>query len=209
IHDKDTKRVAGTKKVVAETTLAEAQELGVGTWKDGAFAGETSPSIDAVLATIPTGAENAHKRFYIEIKVGPEAVPPLLAALDKANLPPEQTPIISFNYDTCREVKRQRPALPVYLLSSFKEKDDQPGQWTPTAEELIQEAQSANLDGLDLSAKGPVDKAFIDQARAAGLEVYMWTIDDPAVADKFVKAGARGITTNRPDVMLERRQAAQ
>src|SRR5690606_25135252 len=57
IHDKDTKRVAGTKKVVAETTLAEVQELDVGTWKDGAFAGETSPSIDAVLATIPTGAE--------------------------------------------------------------------------------------------------------------------------------------------------------
>ncbi len=39
IHDEDTERTAGKKLVVATTTLAELQQLDVGSWKDPRYAG--------------------------------------------------------------------------------------------------------------------------------------------------------------------------
>lgn len=201
MHDADTKRTAGTKLVVAETPLAELRRLDVGSWKGLAFAGEVAPTIDEVLATMPDGKGSDRKRLFIEVKVGPESVEPLLAALDRADLPAQRTPVISFDYDTCRETKRRRPELPVYLLSGF-EKNEQ-GQLEPTIDELIAQAQAANLDGLDLSFKGPIDASVVERIKAAGLGIYVWTVDDPAVARRMIDAGVEGITTNRPDVMLE------
>ena len=167
-----------------------------------------APTLDDVLATMPTGPDDRHKRFFIEIKVGPEAVEPLLAALDRAGLPPDQTAVISFNLDTCRRVKQTRPQLPVYYLSGFREQPEGSGDWTPTAAQLVDEARDAGLDGLDLSFKGPIDADFIRHVNQAGMPVLLWTIDDPATADRFVREGAIGITTNRPDVMLQLRSDA-
>ena len=191
IHDKDTQRTTGVKHLVVEKTLAELQELDAGSWKGPQFAGEKMPTLDDVLPTIPPG-----KRLFIEIKVGPESVPEFKRALAKAGKPPEQTPVISFNLETCREVKRQLPDLQVYYLSSFKQ-DKETGQWAPTAEQLIQQAKDAKLDGLDLSFKGPIDEAFVAKIRDAGLGYYVWTVDDPDVARRHIELGVDGITTNR------------
>lgn len=44
-----------------------------------------------------------------------------------------------------------------------------------------------------------VDQDFIEQYREMGAdEFHVWTIDDPAIAQKYRKMGAWGITTNRP-----------
>lgn len=202
MHDANTKRTAGTNLIVAETPLAALQQLDVGRWKGEAFAGEAAPTIDEVLATVPRGGEDAaQKRIFVEVKVGPASVEPLLAALERANLPAQRTPVISFNYDTCREVKRRRPELPVYLLSGFKENDQ--GEQEPTIDELISQAKEADLNGLNLSFKGPIDATTVERIKAAGLGIYVWTVDDPAVARRLIEAGVEGITTNRPDLMLE------
>lgn len=205
MHDADTARTAGVRKVVKQTPLAELRKLDVGRWKAEAFAGEVPPTLDEVLATVPRGPDAADKRLFIEVKVGPEAVPALLAGLDRAKLPAERTPVISFNYDTCRQVKQKRPALPVYWLVDFR-KSQETGQWQPTARELIARACAVDLDGLDLSAKEPVDEQLIDQAKEAGLGLYVWTVDNPDVALRLARAGVDGITTNRPNVLLAMRQ---
>lgn len=201
IHDADTERVTAgrSKLVVAQETADALRSLDVGAWKGPKFAGERAPMLDEVMATLPADPK---KRLLIEVKVGLEATEPLAAAVEAAGRPPGQTAVISFNLDTCRSVKARLPKLKVYYLSAFKQ-DQNTGEVTPTLQKLIRTAKEATLDGLDVSHKGPVDAAFVKQVHDAGLELHVWTVDDPADGRRMVKAGVDGLTTNRAAWMRE------
>ncbi|MFO0800470.1 MAG: glycerophosphodiester phosphodiesterase [Gemmataceae bacterium] len=195
IHDKDTKRTAGgVNKVVAESTLAELRTLDVGAWKDKKYAGERIPTLAEVLATVPAG-----KRVFVEVKPGPEVVPELLAEMTAAGLPPERTPVISFNAGVIAAVKKARPDLPAYWIVSLNTKDKAP----PTAAELVAKAKEIRADGLDLSASPALDAEYAKVVRAAGLKLYVWTVNDVAVARRMVGLGVDGITTDRPGWLRE------
>lgn len=190
-HDADTKRTTGVKRAIRQSTLEELRTLDAGRWKDARWAGERMPLLGEALATIPEGA-----RCFIEVKVGPEAVPALVKAVHASGKKPEQLAIISFHADTLAEAKRRLPELKAYYLASFQ-RDKATGAWTPTLEELLERAKEIKADGLDLSSKGPIDRAFVRRVKAAGLEFYVWTVDDPAAARRLVEAGVDGITTNK------------
>jgi glycerophosphoryl diester phosphodiesterase len=68
---------------------------------------------------------------------------------------------------------------------------------------------AARFDGLDLDARFGIDRGFVEQVHAAGLKLFTWTVDDPALAWKQAAAGVNGITTNRPAWMRERLMAFQ
>ncbi len=194
IHDKDTKRVAGVDRKVADQTLAEIRMLDVGKWKGVKFTGEKIPTLDEMLATIPAG-----KRVFVEVKSGPEIVPELDRVLRASKLKPEQTPIISFNAEVIAEVKKVRSDLAAYWIVNINPK----GKQAPTAEALIAKAKTVRADGLDLSAGPALDKAFADKVKAAGLKLYVWTVNDAAVARRMVEVGVDGITTDRPGWLRE------
>jgi glycerophosphoryl diester phosphodiesterase len=197
IHDKDAKRTTGSELVVKESTLVQLQALDAGSWKDPKYASEKMPVLANALATIPDG-----KRMFIEVKVGPEAVPELVRVIKASGKSPSQLPIISFNADTLRETKKALPDHKCYYLSSFKQ-DKQTQQWSPTVDELIATAKSINADGLDLQSKPPLDPSAIQKIKDAQLEIYAWTVDDPAEAKTLIDAGIQGITTNRPAWLRE------
>jgi glycerophosphoryl diester phosphodiesterase len=111
---------------------------------------------------------------------------------------PDQVAIISFYPETLAAAKRLLPENKAYFLSSFK-KEPGTGRWTPDAEMLIDKAKSLGADGLDLNYLGPVDADFVKQVKAAGLEIYVWTIDDAESARRLAAAGVDGITSNRAD----------
>jgi glycerophosphoryl diester phosphodiesterase len=129
------------------------------------------------------------------VKTGPEIVPELDRVLKASRLPPEQTPVISFNAEVVAEVKKRRPDLAAYWIVSLK-----PGKnkHPPTAETLIARARAIRADGLDLSASPVLDKAYATKVRAAGLKLYVWTVNDVALARRMVAIGVDGITTDRP-----------
>lgn len=191
IHDADTLRTSGQKLIVKDSTVEQLQALDVGSWKSPQFAGEKMPLLEDVLRTIPDG-----RRMFVEVKVGAEAVPELVRAFQRAGKKPEQTPVISFKLDTCIATKKVMPHVKVYYLASQKQ-NKETGAWSPTNDELIALAKQHGFDGLDLSHKGPIDADFVKAAKAAGLEFYVWTVDDPAIARRMIEAGVDGITTNR------------
>ena len=194
IHDADTKRTAGVAAPVAKTTWDELRKLDVGTWKSAAFVGEKIPSLAEMLATVPAG-----KTAFIEVKCGPEAVPELVTVIDAAKLKPAQTPVIAFNAAVIAAVKKARPAVPAYWLVTLDRKTGQP----PTAAALVAKAKEIHADGLDLSASPLLDKTYADAIKAAGLKLYVWTVDDMAVAQRMAALGVDGITTNRPAWLRE------
>lgn len=54
--------------------------------------------------------------------------------------------------------------------------------------------------------QGPVpvvDRAFVDAAHRRGIQVHVWTIDDPLEMDRLIDLGVDGIMTDRADVLRE------
>jgi glycerophosphoryl diester phosphodiesterase len=195
IHDATTKRTAGAELKVADSTLEELRKLDAGKWKGEKFAGEKLPTLEEMLATVPTG-----KRVFIEVKCGPEAVPEMDRVIKASKLKPEQTCVISFNADVIAAAKKARPDLQALWIVNLAPKNAKPR----TAEELIAKAKEIKADGLDLSATPAIlDKAFGDKVKQAGLKLYVWTVNDAELAKKMIAAGAESITTDRPGWLRE------
>jgi glycerophosphoryl diester phosphodiesterase len=186
-------RHGGVKMVIAEHTADELRQLDVGKWKAPVWAGQKMPFLSELLDSIP---DKPGKRVFIEIKIGPEAAAPVIAAIKSRGLAPEHTAVISFHLDSCAAVKKLMPELQVYYLADFHV-DKKTHKQPPGIDELIKMAKDANLDGLDLSYQGPLDAAGVKRIHEAGLKCHVWTIDEPAIAKKFASYGVDGITTNR------------
>jgi glycerophosphoryl diester phosphodiesterase len=200
MHDKTTKRTAGTDKPVVEQTLAELRALDAGKWKDAKFTGERIPTLKEALATVPAG-----KRMFIEIKCGPEVLLPLQKLLKDSPLSRDQLVIICFQEATLRKARPLFPDLQIHWLVSWpKDKEGQPPVAKPRVEDLIATAKEAGFSGLNLESAFPIDKTFVDKVTAAGLKLYTWTVDDPKLAASLTAAGVTGITTNRPAWLREK-----
>jgi glycerophosphoryl diester phosphodiesterase len=194
IHDATAKRTADADLKVAETTLEQLRKLDAGTWKGEQFAGEKLPTLEEMLATVPAG-----KRVFIEVKCGSEAVPTLDRVIKASKLKPEQTCVISFNADMIAAIKKARPDL----LALWNVSLNVTGK-PKTAEELIAKAKEIEADGLNLSATPAVlNKEFGDKVRAAGLKLYVWTVNDVELARKMIVVGAESITTDKPGWLRE------
>jgi len=201
IHDLTAKRTAGVDRPVAQMTFDDLRQLDAGSWKGPQWKGERLPALDEVLATVPEG-----RRLFVEIKGSPEAVPEVERIVRAAGTPPQRIAIIGFTYETVKLAKARMPQLKVYWIASAKTKDRQP---PPAVDTLIARAKAAGLDGLDLHFEFPIDREFVAQVHAAGLELHVWTVDDPAVARRLAAAGVNGITTNRPGWLRQQLHSAE
>ncbi|HYE32310.1 MAG TPA: glycerophosphodiester phosphodiesterase [Methylomirabilota bacterium] len=193
MHDATLKRTAGVDRAVKDQVWAEMKDLDVGLWKGAQFRGEKLPTLESIFATIPDG-----KAIYTEIKSKePDLLPELGRLMKESGKKPEQLKIITFHYDVAKAAKAMFSRHEVYWLHDYKE--DPGTKQLPTIENLISKAKAANLDGLDLNHRFPIDKSFVEKVHGAGLKLCTWTVDDAAIAKSEVAAGVDGITTNRPE----------
>ncbi len=144
------------------------------------------PTLEEILAITPEG-----KRVYVEIKCKSEIVEPLVRMLADRNDAAAVVPI-SFSLEVLSDLKRSLPQFKMHGVFEFKA-DKVTGDIHPNADELVAAARGAGLDGVDLDARGPIDKPMVDALVAAGLDVCVWTVDDPrrAIAASLIAAGGR------------------
>lgn len=200
LHDYDTKRVSGTKRVVKDSTLAELQALDAGAWFKPAFKGTKMPTLREVAATVPAG-----KKIYVEVKCGPEIVTAMLEDLAASGLKDDQIVVISFNAPVIEALKKVKPAYKACWLSSFaKESPLDPG-----VDEVLATVRKIKADGFSSKADERLDRGFVKAIRDAGFEYHCWTVDDAATARRFIEFGALSITTNRPAFLRESLKAAR
>lgn len=194
IHDADTLRTAGIKKVVAQTTLEELRQLDAGQWKDARFKGEKIPTFAEVMQCIPEG-----KKFVIELKTDPVIVPVLEQELKRLQPDLASLLIIAFDADTIAACKKAFPEVKAHWLTSFKRANGV-GPWTPRADRIIETVKRTGADGVGMKGeRAVVDKPFIQMLASGGVsDFHVWTIDSPVDAEYFQELGASGITTNRP-----------
>lgn len=195
LHDADTKRTTGVLKLVKESPLAELQTLDAGSWKNPTYKGERIPSLAESLATLPVGRQ----RFFLEVKDSVRVVPELTRQLAGWKSRAAQLCIIAFDRAVAQECKKAMPWMPVYRLSSEKTKDKKPVDLA----KLISDTKADGLDGLDLGLKWDWSPALVEQVRAAGLKLYVWTVNKPEEARRLAALGVDGITTDDPVMLRE------
>lgn len=191
IHDDRTKRVAGADLVVNASTLAALLELDVGARFGKAYQGTRVPTLEQVLATVPQS-----KKIYVEIKCGPEIIPPLCATLSRSGLQNDQCVVISFNADVLEAFKKASPGIKTLWLAVME--TDSSGGPVPSPAAALETLKRIKADGLSTS-QNLNDRAYIKTVTAQGYDYHVWTVDDPQTAQRFAKWGAASITTNRPD----------
>lgn len=120
----------------------------------------------------------------IEIKDSADtATMPELAKLLLSREEKDMLNIISFSREICAVIKKEMPETPVYLLV------DKKGQ-----QEDIDFAVDNHLDGLDIHVRS--SGSYVSRVQEAGLDVFVWTVDDINNAEKCYKRGVTAVTTN-------------
>lgn len=204
LHDKTTKKTTGVEWKPADRTLAELATLDAGSWKSPKYAGEPIPTLEAILDTIPEG-----RRLVIEIKSGPEILPYLQAVLEASPKYPNQIVIIAFDWENITGAKQRMPKIPCYWLYGTTPKvDKESGAISDRPLELLARCKAAGLDGLDIKFDSAITPEFMAKMKAAGLELIVWTVNEPDVARQLADLGVAGITTDRPAWLREQMQTS-
>ncbi|OUT65468.1 MAG: hypothetical protein CBB70_11220 [Planctomycetaceae bacterium TMED10] len=198
IHDADTARTCDRQMVIAESTYAELRQADAGRWKGSEYQGERVPRFADILATLP-----AQGRLFVEVKCGDEIIKPLSDQLAGNVKLQSQLVLIGFNAPLIENIKRKLNAMTALLCVSANDVDTV--AWDEASvERLIDEVKQRKLDGVDLDAKGSIEREAVERFHHADLSCCFWTVDDPADARQLAQCGVDGLTTNRPEWLRER-----
>jgi glycerophosphoryl diester phosphodiesterase len=193
IHDPTLERTTSGAGPVKDRTVAELKALRL---KDrtGALTEETVPTLDEVAAVAAKGL----RRMLLEIKVDPSRArypgieEKVLAILDRHGMA-GSTVVMSFDAPTWRRVRELRPDVATCALYSAR----MLGRTSLAAELETLRSAGVRFIGVEHTA---VDAAAVTQARAAGIGIGAWTVNDAAGMKRQIDAGAAILITDQPDV---------
>lgn len=198
IHDPTLDRTTTGQGPVRDARRAELAPLRLRA-RDGRPTEEPIPTLRQLLELLrPTRAG-----LLLEIKVGPdrrrypgieEAV---LARLAETGLT-ARTRVMAFEPETLARVRELDPAVQTVWLVSRRTLE---AAGRPAAE-LVESAGRAGVRHLGLEHR-LLDAAVMTAARAAGLTVGAWTVNEEADIRRVVALGADVVITDRPDLALK------
>ncbi len=183
--------------------------------------GEKMPPLADVYA-LAAKAGNRDVRFNVEIKTdprsprdtaGPEAIADAVLHVVREAGAVKRTTIQSFDWRSVKRVLAQAPDVATSCLTT-----ERPGNDNIQAD---QPGPKPQLAGLDPSAHGgsvprlvkamgctswspnypDLTQERMAEARALGLRVVVWTVNDPADMVRFIDLGVDAIISDRPDLL--------
>ena len=180
-HDSSLQRLSGRDELCADLPLSELQAVEVGTE-------ETIPSLHELFEMLgPQTLYNVElKSFGLQNNGLVEAV----AEVVESHGLTAQVLISSFNP---LYVRRAREVFPASTLVALLR---QPG-WQQYAY-LIADGEA------DHPHHTLVDESYMSWAGGRGYRIHVWTVDDPAEANRLAKLGVHGIITNKPGWLRRR-----
>jgi glycerophosphoryl diester phosphodiesterase len=201
IHDPDldrttdaTNRWGGRRIKVESKTAAELQTLDAGKWFDAKYAGTKLPLLTEALDTIQNGSVT-----LIERKAGAaEDCIKLLRQKELIN----RVVVQAFDWQYLRDFHEREPAQVLGALGPPKVLSD--GK-KPLG--LAKELSAIWLDDLQKAGAKVavwdqhVSKEAVKLAHERGLKVWVYTINDAALANKLLDMGVDGIITNNTSLI--------
>ncbi|MGC6425219.1 MAG: glycerophosphodiester phosphodiesterase family protein [Lentimonas sp.] len=196
IHDEDTERVGDRKLVVEAHTYEGLEQVDVGAKKREFYSGERIPLLSEWLKDIPAG-----KELLIELKTGEAILTPLFDVIDAAQVELQQIVIIVFDIEMVKALKARRSELQVYWLIDAR--SNWLGRSKLKLKDVIQTALLHRAEGLGLRCHSGINREMVRTIKAAGLELNIWTVDDPSDARRYASFGVTSISSNFPGKILE------
>ena len=201
IHDHELDRTTDATnrwrqaKIRVETrTAAELQSLDAGSWFDPKYAGTKIPLLAEALDTIQNGSVT-----LIERKAGPPA--DCLKLLREKNLI-NKLVVQSFDWEYIRAFHQQAPEQVLGALGPAAQLADgtkPAGMAKELNAEWLDELQKTGAKVAVWSQK--VSKEAVQLAHQRGLKVWVYTINDQALANEMLDLGVDGIITNNTSLI--------
>lgn len=192
--------------LLRDLQFAELQRFDVGRLRPGSdYAARFPDQVPADGVRVPRLADlfalvrrsgNTQVRFNIETKISPaepaETLPPaefaraLIAEIRAAGMA-ERASVQSFDWRTLHVVEREAPEIVTVYLTGRRSGGSQPQAvraaggriWSPSYEAL--------------------DSAAMIEARALGLKVVPWTVNEPGFIERLIDLGVDGLITDYPE----------
>ena len=193
-HDRTLKKIAGTRRRVADLTWTQLQQLDAGAWFAPRFAGERMLGFDRMLELLV-----GRTRLFIEIKVFEadrrsgralrltEKVLETLAA-DRWAAYRDSFLILSFDADILRYAGDAAPGLQLVLdVSRTGAK-----RLMRTPEDLLERLTAFCVH------TGGVTRRLVEWTHGLGKLMFTYTCNDPAMFETLSAAGTAGILTDDP-----------
>ncbi|GGY39518.1 glycerophosphodiester phosphodiesterase [Streptomyces djakartensis] len=206
LHDDNLRRTTDVEEVfpgrapwkVKDFTAAEIARLDAGSWFGPAYAGARVPTLEQFVHRV----ERHHQKLLLEIK-NPELYPGIERQtlkvlsnegwLDSSHLSGRLI-VQSFSAGSVRTVHELKPGVKTALLGTPRVAD------LPVCAGF---ADQINPSHSTLSSAYVATVQSFDGPHGRPLEVFTWTVDDAATAQRVARYGVDGIITNRPDVVRE------
>ncbi len=190
VHDSDFMKLAGNPLKVWDGTLADIQEIDVGSWFGSTFADQRVPTLREVLTTVRGRAKLVIELKYYghDIKLEQRVID-VVEAQDMA----DQVVLMSLKLEGVQKAKALRPDWTAGLLAAT----------------AVGDLTRLDVDFLAVSA-GLAKRGFVRRARSAGKPVFVWTINDAISLSDWMSRGVAGVITDEPalarEVLLQRAQ---
>ncbi len=175
------------------------------------------PRLTDVFTLVKQSGAN-HVRFNIETKIDPtrpddtldpETMVDTLLNVVRGNDMTRRVTIQSFDWRTLQLVQKREPGIAtVYLTIQTANTDNvKDGRWTAG----FKLADHGSVPKMVKAAGGAVwspnggslTEPLVKEAKALGLRVIPWTINNPADMERFLAWGVDGIITDYPDRLRE------
>lgn len=213
VHDRRLDRTSNGRGPVGAHTLAELERLDFGSWHAGMSSDEAPTDVPAdpnrtrllTLDRLLQAVQAAGRPVELLIETkhptrrGADVERRLVAMLRQHGLDdpkpdhPVRVTVMSFSPLAVRRMRELAPQLPTVLLLEVVPRGLRLGR-------LPFGARIAG-PGINLVRARP---QLIPALRAAGNQVYVWTVNEPADLDLLFDCGVEGIITDRPALILER-----
>jgi glycerophosphoryl diester phosphodiesterase len=200
IHDSTLRRTGGLPHRVADLTSAEISHVDVGSWFAETFANETVPSLAELFKLF----QSNNATLYLEMKCDSPAEQRPLAeacvkAIDEHSL--KSRVVVECFQLPALEILREIDSN-IKIVALFEPSFTNPSVLLD--QRIIKQATDIGAAALALHHR-LARESLVQKAKAAGLHVAVWTVDDPAWIERARTMGIDALITNNPAVMLGHR----
>jgi len=198
IHDSTLRRTGGLPHRVADLTWADISKVNVGSWFANTFANETVPSLAELFRLF----QSNNSTLYLEMKCDSPAEQRPLAeacvkAIDEHSLR-SRVVVECFQLPALEIVREIDPDIKTVALF-------EPSNPSVLSDQrIINQAKDIGAAALALHHR-LARESLVQKAKATGLHVAVWTVDDPVWIQRARTIGIDALITNNPAVMLGHR----
>ena len=177
-HDSDFMKSAGVDLKVWKATMGDLARIDIGSSFDPAYAAERTPTLRDVLV-----AARGKSRVMIELKYYGHNVEleDRVARIVEETAMTDQIAVMSLKLPMVEKMRGLRPGWRSGVLAA----------------RAVGDLSKLDTDYIAVNT-GQVSVGLIKRSKAAGKQLYAWTVDEPVTMSRMISMGVDGLITNQP-----------